>query len=575
MKKKLATILLFVFAMITVLTGCNLFDTNNYMALSSIVATNGDVTITREELITRYNNGGYYYTQYYGLTNEEAFTRMIDELIEEKYLLSYIDSLGGQFALDSQDYSDIVSDTWDYINQGMATYIKEVRKTFNLSTDDISLDDESSDPEYATQKQYETKFELIDGVLAYIEPEDTKEHKLSVATLTTAESALNYAQTHYSYKRQIRSGDDDLKLMVWNRYISALKSSQRNYNYDDMSDTAVFNREVKRLFDYNLKTAKTTKFEEESKKLSDFNYSAEVDGGRYVLNSTILEKMVTYYSDLYLDNKDAHDLSTSQFYKDLTSTSNRDKYVYFGEYGEEKLITCTHILIKLSSDQTEQISAIEGNSLYQGDQKTDAIARIKSADNTKAYERDLTTGEVIDDKGISVTELYNAVTHAVNGASSLEAKIEAFNNYLYRYNVDTGIINAQFDYVVGTENSAMVETFTNLVRDLYDDGEGAVGSIGITYEEGSYSGYHIVMYTGVLENIFVSKTDLASLNADNIYEILSGYKTSISYGETMFDFVYDKTTSDNYSKYKEDVLSTLKSGKGTEYNVGNYQDLYR
>ncbi len=571
-KKKLATILILLLSVVTILSGCNLFDTNNYMALSSIVATSGDITITREELITKYNSGGYYYSQIYGLSNEKAFERMIDELIEEKYLLSYIDSKGDEYKLTSQDLCDVISDTWDYIDTGMSTYVKEVRKLFNYSIDDISIDGEETEPEFAVRDVYEAKFELIDGKIAYIKPKDTKEHKISIDTITTEELALSYAKEHYSYRRRIKSDDEDLKTMVWNRYISALKSSQKNYNYADMSDEAVFGREVKRLFDYNLKNAKQTKFEEVSKLESDFT----LEDDRYIINSKMLEDMVAYYADIYTSNKDLHDLSSTAFFKALASSSNGSSYFYYGDDGEEKFITCTHILIKLSTDQTDRITEIESDSLYQGKQKTDAIESIKSADNTKAYERSLTTGEVIDQTGISVSELYSQVSRAVNGVTSLQAKVDAFNDFLYRYNVDPGIINAEFDYIVGSEkNSAMVQTFTDLVRELYDNGNGEKGSIGIVYEDGSsYKGYHIVMYTGVLDNIFVSKTDLASLDSTNIYSILSNRMTSLSYGESLFDYVYSKTTTDRFATYKKDVLSTLQSGKTTEYNVGNYRDLF-
>ena len=573
MKKKIATVLLMVLVFISVLSGCNLFDTNNYMALSSVVATCGSKTVTREELITRYNSIGYYYVQVYGMSQEDAYKRMIDEILQEKYLIEYIDA-HEEYALDYQDYCDVITDTWDYVNSSMATQIKEVRKIFNLSTEDISLEDEDEKGDYDTRASYETKFELIDGKIAYIEPRDEEEHKLSDRDIDTEAKALAYAQVRYNYKRQIRSGDDDLKLMVWNRYLSALKTSQKRMNYSDMSDKAAFDREIKRVFEYNLKNAKLTKFEKIGKLQANLSFDSTLDeNGRYVVTDAMLDRMVSYYADLYASNVEEYTSSSSLFYKNLAGTSKRAQYVYYGEDSGETLITCTHILIKLSSDQETAMTAIEDNDLYQGEQKTDAIDSIKSQDNTYAYERDLDTGLVVDEDGITVTELYSRVLRAVSAASSLEAKVEAFNDYLYRYNVDTGIINAEFDYVVGTETTVMVETFTDLVRDLYDDGNGEVGSIGIVYEEGSYKGYHIVMYTGTLENIFASSTEVNSLNAGNIYSILSDYLTSISYGETMFEFIYDKTAKDNFSTYESDLISALMSGLSTQYNRGNYSDL--
>ena len=61
----------------------------------------------------------------------------------------------------------------------------------------------------------------------------------------------------------------------------------------------------------------------------------------------------------------------------------------------------------------------------------------------------------------------------------------------------------------------MVESFTNTVRDLFENGQ--VGDVAICYEENSsYTGYHIVMYTGILTN----DIDVTTLNRENIFETL-------------------------------------------------------
>ena len=575
-KKRFALLLVFCFSLLAVLTGCNLFDTNNYAALSSKVASNGNVTITREQLINGYNSGGYYYAQAYGLSQEATFKRIIDELIDDEYYTEYIVSLAetdNRYKLTSQDYCDVISDVWDYISQGMSDYVTKAREVFGLSTEDVSIDDDSSDPEFATQSQYVTKFEILDdGRIAYIKPQDTKEHKLRV-NITTDEEALVYAQTKFSYEKQIRSSSIDFKKMVWRDYIAALKKNQSHYNYNDMTDSAVFNREVKRLFDIVLKSAKQTKFQEEKTLSANFNYDANID--RYILNETALNNMVEYYTTTYQNNKNVYDLSKSAFFTDITNTSNRGNYVYYGDRSEETLITCSHILIKLSEDQTNEISAVESNSMYQGAQKTDKIANIVRADNTYAYERSLTTGEVVDEQGISVSQLYTEVLRDVNRAQTIEEKVETFNNYLYRYNVDPGIINAQFDYVVGTKTSPMVESFTNAVRELYDDGNGEVGSMTMVYEDNSsYKGYHIIIYTGVLDNTFDSISELNNLNSNNIYNMLGRQYTSLSYNETMFEFIYDKVAKDSFSTYKTELVSSLINGKTTEYITSNYKDLY-
>ena len=575
MKRKFAILLVFCFSVLSILTGCNLFDTNNYAALSSTVATNGDVTITREQLINAYNAGGYYYASIYGLSQEDAFKRIINELVDDAYYTLEVEdavSTVDNYKLTSQDYSDVVRSVWDYVNQGMSTYLAETKKVFDI--EDVTIEgEEEADPEFKPQAQYESKFELLeDGRIAYIEPQDTNEHRL-IAEINSDEAALEYAQTRYNYSREIHGGNQDLKNIVWKKYMAALKSGQSNYNYEDMSDTAVFGREVKRLFDAVLKSTKQTKYQNETVLSANFTYDATI--GRYILNDTTLGKMVDYYKETYESNYNFHAQAQTQFYKDVTNTSNRGNYVYFGNKSEETLITCSHILIKLSETQTTDMSSIESNKMYQGSAKESAIYNIRKPENTYAQERSLTTGQNIEGSTISVADLYSEVLSAVENQSTIEKKVEAFNSYLYKYNVDSGIINAQFDYVVGTETSAMVESFTDAVRGLYDNGNGEVGSVTMVYEDNSsYKGYHIIIYTGTLDNAYGSLPELNSLTADNIYDTLSGVKTSLSYGETMFEFVYDKVVKDSFSTYKSNLIKSRINGTETVYVVSNYSDLY-
>ena len=575
MKRKFAILLVFCFSVLSILTGCNLFDTNNYAALSSTVATNGDVTITREQLINAYNAGGYYYASIYGLSQEDAFKRIINELVDDAYYTLEVEdavSTVDNYKLTSQDYSDVVRSVWDYVNQGMSTYLTETKKVFDI--EDVTIEgEEETDPEFKPQAQYESKFELLeDGRIAYIEPQDTNEHRL-IADIDSDEAALEYAQTRYNYSREIHGGNQDLKNIVWKKYMAALKSGQSNYNYEDMSDTAVFGREVKRLFDAVLKSTKQTKYQNETVLSANFTYDATID--RYILNDTTLGKMVDYYKETYESNYNFHAQAQTQFYKDVTNTSNRGNYVYFGNKSEETLITCSHILIKLSETQTTDMSSIESNKMYQGSAKESAIYNIRKPENTYAQERSLTTGQNIEGSTISVADLYSQVLSAVENQSTIEKKVEVFNSYLYKYNVDPGIINAQFDYVVGTETSAMVESFTDAVRGLYDNGNGEVGSVTMVYEDNSsYKGYHIIIYTGTLDNAYGSLPELNSLTSDNIYDTLSGIKTSLSYGETMFEFVYDKVVKDSFSTYKSNLIKSRINGTETVYVVSNYSDLY-
>lgn len=605
MKKKLANLLVIIFVSVCVLfTGCNLFDTNNYSALSSIVATCGSVSITREELITAYNSWGYNYTnaQYGGLSREGALKQTASDLIDQKFLINNIDDLvakskldpsdenyDAQYAsleLDAEDYQYIVGETWEYIDSVLSAYKTETRKELGLTVSEFDAEDKGS-VTYNPQEQYETKFEKTEsGLVVKKEKKEENEFSYIPNNLTSEDQAREYAKT-YNYQTQIRANKIEYKRLVWTKYISALKSSQENLGYADMTTKAVFEREIDRLVTANITSRKLSKFKEFIQDRSGFE-EKDIDGQtRFVMIDEMLTKIVEKYKSIFDKNytayelaKEKYDASTDEdkkntYLSSLANTSNRGNYVYYGDSDAEKMITVTHILIKLSSGEIEQIKAIEADTSYLNEEQRQ-VAINNIIYNTKAYERDSEGYDVLDDKGekvyITFGELLEKVKQDVAIQPTIEKKIEKFNEYLYKYNVDSGIINAKFDYVVGaTETSSMVEDFTKISRELYKEG---IGSVGMAYNNDSnYTGAHIVLCTGVLENVFNSKEDLKNLSTNNVFSMLSA-KTSISYNETLFEYFYDLVASDNYTTYQADLLTSLKGGNSLEYVTANFSDLF-
>ena len=604
-KKKLANLLVIIFVSVCVLlTGCNLFDTNNYSALSSTVATCGSLTITREELITAYNSWGYNYTnsQYGGLSREGALKQTASDLIDQKFLINNIDDLvakskldpsdeeyDAQYAsleLDAEDYQYIVGEVWEYIDNVLSAYKTETRKELGLTVSEFDAEDKGS-VTYNPQEQYESKFEKTEsGEVVKKDEKKESEYPYIPDNLTSEEQAREYAKT-YNYQTQIRANKIEYKRLVWTKYISALKSSQKNFGYADMTTKAVFDREIDRLVTANITSRKLSKFKEYIQNISGFE-AKEIDGQtRYVMLDEMLTKIVDKYKSVYDKNYTAYELAKEKYesstaedkkntyLSSLASTSNRGNYVYYGDSDAEKMITVTHILIKLSSDVIDKIKAIEADTSYLNEeQRQTAINNIIY--NAKAYERDNEGYDVLDDKGekvyITFGELLDRVKQDVASQPTIEKKVEKFNEYLYKYNVDSGIINAKFDYVVGeTKTSSMVEDFTKISRELYKQG---VGSVGMAYNNDSnYTGAHIVLCTGILENIFDSKEELKTLTTDNAFSKLST-KTSISYNETLFEYFYDLVASDNYTTYQSDLLTSLKKGNSLEYVTANFSDLF-
>lgn len=599
MKKKIATILLFLFSCLGVLTGCNLFTTNNVAGLSSVVATSGSVSVTREQLINAYNSSGYYYNQYYGYTMEGALKQTIQDLINREYLLKYIEEKSQTdetLQLTNKEKYDVILETWEYIDTSIESVREQIEKELGLyNSKDEGTSSDSASEEFSGYTPYTTKFvKDINTNLIYLTQEEDGESGYVPAISENT-------KYEYNFDRVLKGYSSDLKTIIKNRYISSLKKSESYYGTQlDNSDNAVFRRQIDNIFKTNLENAKMQKFQDTVKNSFGLQYD-ESKGEHYLIEDT-LTKMIEKYTSVYDSNKevyeDAKARNSNSYFNTITNSSNRNKYFYYGN-GEEDLLTCIHILVKLSDEQLAKISEYESDPYIQDD--LDSILTIaKSQQKTFATERDFETGkEVENGQTLSVKQLFNNLTNDINNISYgyessmyLEEITKVFNKYIYTYGMDTGIMNAQFDYIVGSKTSPMVESFTDVVRKLYNNGiknttknykvtagyneeitlnfPNGVGYAGaysepFLEENSNYSGYHIVLFTGKLKNI-----DPSVLSTNNLFDKLSE-KTSISYNESLFEMLYDMVATDNYNTIQSNILKT---NPAIVYNTSNFSDLY-
>lgn len=603
MKKKIATLLMILFICVSVFAGCNLFDTNNYASLKSIVATSGDIEITREQLITAYNSSGYYYSQYYGYSQEKALEKTISDLIDRQNLLNYVDDLSekdNRYKLTEAEEYATIKETWSYVDSNLKEYIKKVKKDLKLNSEELALDEEETkDSEYQAKEIYSQKFEL-----------DDNGRIIQKAKSNNSYVPSTYSLYNYNYKTRIDSSNEDYSTLVWNRYITDLKISQSKLGYKDLSDDVVFKRELDRIHKTNIENAKLKKYQEIYESTFGLEYDSKND--IYFVKTETLNLIIDKYTSIYDSNKELYNLSYNKnnildleddlnlFYNTVTNSTSRKDYFYYGSpTDEEKLLTCVHILVKFSQDQLDDISEHKNDPLLQGN--LDAVlAQDKSQENTFATERNEDGYEIADNK-ISVKDLYQAllkeIDEEINVTPSnelyLEKVVEIFDKYIYKYNQDSGIINAKFDYVVGTKTSAMVKSFTEVVRKLYNNGEANYNAVsykaeydenvtinfpnGVGYagaisepfleEASNYTGYHIVLFTGVLKN-----TVAETLDVSNVFEKLGNVKTSIGYGQNLFEYVYDMIASSDYSTHQSNILNTVR--KDICLNKNNYSDMY-
>ena len=591
MKKKIACLVLLMFCVITVLTGCNLFVTNydlylnQIMAQTNVLMTNGEektITISKEELINGYYSYGQTLIQEYGYSYQEALDYILDMLLQRKVLLNDIQQkaekegeLGAKnstykYQLNLNEYNEVVEECWDYIDKQLKTVEKEVKEEFDFD-DDVFPEEEEKKSEYSPYTPYEKKINVSGNTVTrkqtvYVENIDGDEPDADSLVLWDKEKKelSNYKKPSYA--------NSTIDRLVWSKYYTNLKNNEENKKVDDRSDEATFARELERVYKINLENKYLEKFQ------AMYNDSIGYDNNGE-LTDEIKQKIIDKYTENYNKNKEVYDISKTAFYSKVTSTSDRANYVYYGE--DEELITCIHILVKLDQKtQIDKIKEIEADPQLTDEERETNADQYRDAASTYATERDA-EGFEIEGKKVSVEEILNALQTKIDEATATyekgtvlyaETAIKIFNEFMYKYNQDPGIANATFDYVVGTKTSPMVESFTNAVRDLHYN-EGYVGAMSgaVLEENDNYSGFHIVMYTGTLENTVNPQT----LTVDNVVEKLSGIKTSESFNQTMFEYYYDLviTEEKDYNTHETNIVSTLLSGLEIKYYRYLYNDL--
>ena len=591
MKKKIACLVLLIFCVITVLTGCNLFVTNydlylnQIMAQTNVLMTNGEektITISKEELINGYYSYGQTLIQEYGYSYQEALDYILDMLLQRKVLLNDIQQkaekegeLGAKnstykYQLNLNEYNEVVEECWDYIDKQLKTVEKEVKEEFDFD-DDVFPEEEEKKSEYSPYTPYEKKINVSGNTVTrkqtvYVENIDGDEPDADSLVLWDKEKKelSNYKKPSYA--------NSTIDRLVWSKYYTNLKNNEENKKVDDRSDEATFARELERVYKINLENKYLEKFQ------AMYNDSIGYDNNGE-LTDEIKQKIIDKYTENYNKNKEVYDISKTAFYSKVTSTSDRANYVYYGE--DEELITCIHILVKLDQKtQIDKIKEIEADPQLTDEERETNADQYRDAASTYATERDA-EGFEIEGKKVSVEEILNALQTKIDEATATyekgtvlyaETAIKIFNEFMYKYNQDPGIANATFDYVVGTKTSPMVESFTNAVRDLHYN-EGYVGAMSgaVLEENDNYSGFHIVMYTGTLENTVNPQT----LTVDNVVEKLSGIKTSESFNQTMFEYYYDLviTEEKDYNTHETNIVSTLLSGLEIKYYRYLYNDL--
>ena len=143
------------------LTGCSLVQRDTQRYLSREVAKVGEASITKQELVSAYNNYGYQYVQYYGYSAERAIKLVLDNLINNKVILEKAKTViretqDGEMAYfvgetkiatiaNKNVWQNAVwQETFDGINEQIKTIEEKIRKERNIEPEEAEEEKEET-----------------------------------------------------------------------------------------------------------------------------------------------------------------------------------------------------------------------------------------------------------------------------------------------------------------------------------------------------------------------------------------------------------------------------------------------
>ena len=546
--------MIMVLGMSMFLTGCNLFPSNQAKYLSAPVVTielqdKTKITIEKRDLINAYNNYGAQLINNYNYTTEKAVDATIDVLINRELMLH---AAKGEVTLGNGDLNDIWTQTYDAVISNLAEYEQTVIKNWKLKDEaTLTTDEEEDSKEY---KPYEklADIELRDG--QYV-----------IVLKDTNTKVDQNVELYYGDGKEISSVIDAVNNVIANsankdvlteakrEYIETLKSNEEGQNLSTKAEE-VFEREVKRIRE-NIEDNKYLEiYEDTIKGDNDVSYITV----KQVLKK-LSSKMLASYSKYTLDH-DAYNTAMLESFKDVNYAVDNNYFFV------------NHILLKYDETSTTQVANLKTaykNGTITKKQYDDSLAI--EADKIRA--KDIVTGEETE---LNPTQLYNLIQNQLTGVAS-DKKTEIFKDYIYKYNEDTGNMNADYCYIIGKDDSKMVETFTNVSRELWDNGNGEYGSIGYAISE---YGVHIIFYAGEVSNLFTitdpDSFDLYSENQSELADVVNKITTkklNEFNNKTVFDLVYEELAKDNYSIFENMNMDVLKKDTKITKIVSNYKDM--
>lgn len=556
MKRKLTGFLMcFVMLCMTLFAGCSLVETDTARYYNAVISEirNKDgekvAQITNREFLAGYQSYGSTFVQY-GFTKKEAIDETLRVLENKKITVLTAEKL---FTLDETEKAYLWEGTANSLNQNLQTYYEEIVPA-----------EEKKATENVVFNGYEknAEFEIVDGKYQ-IKAIDKHDKLLENYTpAVPGKDVENQEDKLLLYSNFLDGLYNDNYKKAFNNYLKDLKSAEFGMNLSRDTDS-VFMREIDRLYKINYENLMVQKYSEYNK-------------GKATNTDVTAKNIVDLYASKVRADYTKYVFEQDGAYNDDIQSNVND--MFFIKEGSEdtKFFTVSNILFQFTDAQTELYKSYtskydnqDGSGYTYDDYQSDLDA-LYSQIKPIVRQKDPVTGEYIEIEAgnLSVDDICDEIEIVLTDAQktgNVNYIGDKINEFIYEYNQDPGMLNAQSNYVIGVDKdgnavSKFVESFNVAGLELYDNGQGQIGDIAIARSE---YGIHVLVYTGACQNLFDGAGANFELNdtiESGAFAKLCSTRVNPLVDKTWFDVLYDEIYQDKYSYFEAENLKFLREG---------------
>ncbi len=565
--KKFLTILCSLVLCIVTLTGCNLveLDKEKYynQIVASITAENKayEREYTKKELIEAFYNYTYQSVSNGNMTAEEGVMSALESMYERGLLIAGIKEQyvkTGLISFTEEHEKQIRNEAFEYMQTQIYNFEDEIREEKGISTggDESLTEEEVEETLRAEYNVYEPTIVLSADTNTAVRNEDLQENIV-----------LGYdVPQHFVQKIT----DEEISSEAYVRYVNSLQVTAKAEGRKT-SEKDVIEYEEQRLIRLLEENKYLELFEEYLKNNNIYNFVAGENGASdvYVVKDSVNNEVLDYYKSQYIAQKNQYEHNLSAYRSAMNSDASK---VYYHPNSGQEFMYVSHILLKFSDTQSKKVEQLKSKLEKHQISQESYDAQVKAIANNiqVVYEKN---GKTLTSNAASV---YKTVVDYVNtyGGNDPVRRAQKFNDMIYMFNDDEGIMNKDFAYVVNLKTEVngveikdnMVKAFADASRELATNPDKGVGSLSEMVI--SEYGVHIIFHAGIVENLVDNINELS-------YQALFNRTTQLSSNKTLYNFVYDSLTFNDYQTRTTDLVEQIWGEVTLNLYKNAYKDLYK